>query len=55
MLKTEKPIYNIAEVVLRVIGVWYNGIMSGSNPEDVGSIPTAPVFGKLAQFGRALD
>lgn len=24
------------------MGVWSNGRASGSNPEDVGSIPTAP-------------
>lgn len=30
-----------------LIGVWYNGIMVGSNPSDVGSIPTA-----LANFSK---
>ena len=27
---------------LNTMGVWSNGMMLGSNPRDVGSIPTAP-------------
>lgn len=29
-------------VQLNTMGVWSNGTMLGSNPRDVGSIPTTP-------------
>lgn len=35
---------------VQFLGVSYNGIMSGSNPEDVGSIPTAPVYDDVAKW-----